>query len=200
MELLSEEFRSQHGIDDYGYDASGAGAAILPPRKKKGKVGGVAAPGTGPKTVPVKISTRVERRKAKSKARKLVSIVTEKEKKDRRVELYASLASSSLTRDEHALLSGSGTLGGALSAKESLKMQLRRQRAGLESLPGDGSTKSSTLQRSREVGGEMGEEGEGEGEGESEGEEVGAKEVASRKRPRSVEVVQPTASKKEEVE
>ena len=180
--LLSHELRA-HLKSDYN-DTSGD--AILPPRKKKhkaallGGVGGAVAAAVA-STVPVRISTRQDRRNKKSRERKLVTLVVNKEKKDQRSEHYATLAAHSLTRSQQELLAKSGSLGATLSAKASLSLQLKRQRAGLEAvdkyLAPSAGTKNSTLLRAtggeaeEEEGDDDDEEGEEEGDEEEEEEE-----------------------------
>ena len=123
------------GISDpdtltYNVSTDASAALVLPPRNKKrarsaaaARLAAAAAAGRG--------STRDERRGAASAARRLAAVASALDSKERRAAAFASLAATSLTHLERALLKPSGTLGELPSVRAELGDALRRERAGL---------------------------------------------------------------------
>ena len=143
-QLLSPELAAQLG--------AAGGAAMLTGAKKKqsSKPGG----GGGGKHGPRRASAApVEKKLSKSQRRKLAKIEEDKRKREARAGVVARLNAAKLVSDESlSLLQGSDRMGQRLSKRETLRRELKAERAGI-ALPGSENSRLTKRERPDDVAG-----------------------------------------------
>ena len=143
-QLLSPELAAQLG--------AAGGAAMLTGAKKKqsSKPGG----GGGGKHGPRRASAApVEKKLSKSQRRKLAKIEEDKRKREARAGVVARLNAAKLVSDESlSLLQGSDRMGQRMSKRETLRRELKAERAGI-ALPGSENSRLTKRERPDDVAG-----------------------------------------------
>ncbi|CAH0521923.1 unnamed protein product [Peronospora belbahrii] len=113
--ILSDELLQELGGQDTG------GMLVLPGRRKKKQK---------TEKIPEELLQQAERM-SKSKRKKMEAIAARKLKESRRVDLYKSLETQQLTKDQMKLLYSTSQMGHKETLRERLKRSLNRQKAGI---------------------------------------------------------------------
>ena len=137
--MLSSSLASKYGLSEEDGLSYGAVAdVVLPARRKRPRAEILAARAAAAAAAAAEPRTRVEKRASKSATKRLAALAADRAARARRGENYASLAETSLSREQQLLLRASGALGASQSVRESLADALRRERAGLTPRADDG--------------------------------------------------------------
>ena len=143
-QLLSPELAAQLG--------AAGGAAMLTGAKKKqsSKPGGGGGGKHGPRRAN---AAPVEKKLSKSQKRKLAKIEEDKRKREARAGVVARLNAAKLVSDESlSLLQGSDRMGQRMSKRETLRRELKAERAGI-ALPGSENSRLTKRERPDDVAG-----------------------------------------------
>ena len=167
-QLLSPELAASLGV--------AGGDAMLTSAKKKQKPGGGGGAKHGPRRGN---ALPVVKKLSKSQKRKLAKVEEDKRKREQRAGVVARLNAAKLVSDESlTLLQGSDRMGQKMSKRETLRRELKAERAGI-ALPG--SEHSRLLKRERPRDEQDGGSGESSGSDGSDAEDASDKETFGRK-------------------